>query len=107
MTLGTAIVASGGSYWIIAIGRLVAGIGAAVLLVVAPKIITSWFYDREIGLAMGIFNISMPLGTILSLNFMGAIAFRFNWQASIWISFCVGTATLSWYYTAAKAAVGK
>jgi MFS family permease len=94
MTLGTAIVASGGSYWIIAIGRLVAGIGAAVLLVVAPKIITSWFYDREIGLAMGIFNISMPLGTILSLNFMGAIAFRFNWQASIWISFCVGTATL-------------
>jgi hypothetical protein len=52
--------------------------------VVAAKIVTTWFYDREIGLAMGIFNISMPLGTILSLNFMGAIAFRFNWQASIW-----------------------
>ena len=94
MTLGTAIVALGGSYWIIVIGRLVAGTGAAVLLVVAPKIVASWFYDREIGLAMGVFNISMPLGTILSLNFIGTIAFRFNWQTSIWISFAVGAATL-------------
>lgn len=94
LTIGTVIVASGGSYWIIAFGRLVAGIGACVLLVVAPKIVASWFYEREIGLAMGIFNISMPLGTILSLNFMGTIAFRFNWQASIWVSFAVGVAAL-------------
>ncbi|MHC4800236.1 MAG: MFS transporter, partial [Planctomycetota bacterium] len=98
ITFGTAIVALNGSYWIIAIGRLVAGIGAAALLVVAPKIITSWFYDREIGLAMGIFNTSMPLGTILALNFMGAIAFRFNWQASIWISFAVGATALCLFW---------
>jgi MFS family permease len=89
MATGTAIVALGSSYWVIAFGRLMAGIGAAVLLVVAPKVITSWFYDREIGLSMGIFNIAMPLGTILSLNFMGVIAYRFNWQASIWTSFAV------------------
>jgi len=94
MTLGTAIVALGGIYWIIALGRMVAGIGAAVLLVVAPKIVTSWFYDREIGLSMGIFNTSMPLGTILSLNFMGIIANHFNWQASIWTSFAVSTVAL-------------
>lgn len=94
MTLGTAIVALGGMYWVIALGRLVAGVGAAVLLVVAPKIVTSWFYDREIGLSMGIFNISMPLGTILSLNFMGIIAQRFSWQASIWTSFAVSTVAL-------------
>jgi len=94
MTLGSAIVALSGSYWFIAFGRLVAGVGAAVLLVVAPKIVTSWFHDREIGLAMGIFNISMPLGTILALNFMGPVALRFNWQASIWVSFAVSAAAL-------------
>jgi cyanate permease len=94
LTLGTAIVALGSIYWVIALGRLVAGIGAAVLLVVAPKIVTSWFYDREIGLSMGIFNISMPLGTILSLNFMGIIALHFSWQASIWTSFAVSTVAL-------------
>ena len=83
-----------GSYEIIAFGRLVAGVGATVSIVVVAKIVTSWFYDREIGLAMGIFNTSMPLGTILSLNFMGAMAFHFSWQASIWVSFAVGAAAL-------------
>ena len=99
MALGTAIVASGNSYWVVACGRLVAGIGAAVLLVVTPKIITSWFFDREIGLSMGIFNIAMPLGTILALNFMGVIAYRFSWQTSIWISFVVGVVALCLFLT--------
>ncbi len=94
MTLGSAIVALSDSYASVALGRLVAGVGAAVLLVVAPKIVTSWFYDREIGLAMGVFNISMPLGTILALNFMGPVALRFNWHASIWVSFAVSVAAL-------------
>jgi len=94
MALGTAIVALGGGYWVIALGRFVAGVGAAVLVVVAPKIITAWFFDREIGLSMGIFNIAMPLGTILALNFMGVIAYRFSWQASIWISFAVSIVAL-------------
>ncbi len=95
MVLGSAIVALADSYWVIATGRLVAGIGATVLIVVTPKIVTSWFYDREIGLSMGIFNTAMPLGTILSLNFMGVIAHRFSWQASIWVGFAVSVAALS------------
>jgi len=94
MAFGTAVVAMNESYWVIGFGRLVAGIGAAVLLVVTPRVVTSWFYDREIGQAMGFFNISMPLGTILSLNFMGVIANRFNWQASIWTSFASTMAAL-------------
>jgi MFS family permease len=94
LTMGTAIVALGNTYWVIALGRLVAGIGSAVLLVVAPKIVTSWFYDRELGLSMGIFNIGMPLGTILALSFMGVIAYRLNWQASIWTSFAVSAVAL-------------
>ena len=89
MVLGTAIVALGGSYWVLGLGRLVAGVGAAVLLVVAPKVITSWFREQEIGLSMGVFNIAVPLGTILSLNFMGVIALQFDWQAPIWASFAI------------------
>ena len=87
MALGTAIVAIGGNYWVLGLGRLVAGIGSAVTLMVGPKVITSWFREQELGLSMGVFNMAMPLGTILSLNFMGVIAFRFGWQAPIGISF--------------------
>lgn len=94
MAVGTAIVALGGSFGIMCLGRIVAGIGAAFLLVVMPKIVTSWFIDKELGLAMGIFNIAMPLGTILSLNFMGVIAVQFNWRFPIWISFAVSIIAL-------------
>jgi len=94
MVFGTAIVALGGSYWVLGLGRLVAGVGAAVLLVVAPKVITSWFRGQEMGLSVGIFNTAMPLGTILSLNFVGVIAFRFGWQIPIWTSFAIGVVAL-------------
>jgi len=94
MVSGAAIVALGGSYWVLGLGRLVAGVGAAVLLVVTPKVITSWFREQEMGLSMGVFNTAMPLGTILSLNFIGVVAFRFGWQAPIWASFAIGVVAL-------------
>ena len=92
--LGTAIVAIGGNYWVLGLGRLMAGVGAAVSAMVMPKVITSWFRERELGLSMGVFNMAMPLGTILSLNFMGIIAFWFGWQAPIGISFAIGVVGL-------------
>ncbi len=97
MILGTAIVALGSSYWVLGLGRLVAGVGATALLVITPKVITSWFREQEMGLSMGVFNTAMPLGTILSLNFMGIIAFRFGWQAPIWISFIIGVVVLCFF----------
>ena len=94
MAFGTAIVAIGGSYWVLALGRLVAGLGAAVTLMVGPKIVTSWFREKELGLSMGILNTAMPLGTILSLNLMGVIAVRFGWQASVGTSLTVSVVAL-------------
>jgi MFS family permease len=52
-------------------GRFVAGIGGGVLVVICPQIISQRFMGRELGLAMGIFNTAVPLGTILSFNFLG------------------------------------
>ena len=83
MAFGTAVAAMGSGYWVLGLGRLLAGIGSACLVVVGLKSITSWYYGREIGLSMGIFNLSLPLGTILSLNFMGLIAHQFHWRVSI------------------------
>lgn len=99
MVLGTAIVALGGSYWVLGLGRLVAGVGAAVLLVVTPKVITSWFREQEMGLSMGVFNTAVPLGTILSLNFVGVIALQLGWQAPIWASFAICVVALCLFLT--------
>ncbi len=91
-SLGTFGVSFSDSYLRFAFGRFITGVGAAMILVIAPLVVTSWFYDKKIGLAMSIFNISVPLGTILSLNVIGAMATQFGWRISIW---CTFFATLS------------
>jgi len=84
MILGTVIVAMGNSYFVLSLGRLIIGLGSAVLVVALPKIITTWFAGREIGLAMGVYHTAFPLGTILALNFAGILAYGLGWQVPIW-----------------------
>jgi len=60
------------------VGRLCSGIGGAVLVVVAPQIIARTFHGRELGLAMGIFNTAVPIGTIVAFNLLGFFAGRFG-----------------------------
>jgi len=94
MAFGTTVIATGSCYWVLGLGRLLAGIGCACLVVVGLKSITSWFYGREIGLSMGVFNLSLPLGTILSLNFMGLIAHQFHWRVSIMVGLAMSLIAL-------------
>ena len=64
--------------WFLFTGRLCSGIGGAVLVVVSPQIIARSFQGRELGLAMGIFNTAVPLGTIMAFNLLGFLAGRFG-----------------------------
>ena len=52
-------------------GRFLAGVGGGILIVVCPQIIAHRFMGKELGLAMGIFNTAVPMGTILSFNVLG------------------------------------
>jgi MFS family permease len=86
---GTAIFALGNSFAVLALGRVVSGIGAMTLLVLSPQLLAQWFARREMGIAMGVFNTAMPLGTILSLNFLSMLGENLGWRASSWLSVAV------------------
>ncbi|MFZ3063113.1 MAG: MFS transporter, partial [Actinomycetota bacterium] len=83
MILGVVLVASGKSFAILGLGRIVSGVGALTLSIVAARLISSWFAGRELGLAMGIFNTAVPLATIVSLNVFGILGKGFGWQIPI------------------------
>ena len=72
--------------WFLYTGRLCSGIGGAVLVVVAPQIIARTFHGRELGLAMGIFNTAVPIGTILAFNLLGFFAGRFGISVVIMVT---------------------
>jgi predicted MFS family arabinose efflux permease len=89
MIAGTAIFASGNSLPVLVLGRMVAGAGALTMLVLAPQLLAQWFAGREMGIAMGVVNTALPLGTILSLNFLSVLGQNLGWRASTWISAAV------------------
>ena len=83
---GAAIFASGSSLPMLALGRVVSGVGAITIFVLAPQLLSQWFAGRETGIAMGVFHTGVPLGTILALNFLALLGERLGWQASVWLS---------------------
>lgn len=69
-----------GSFPLLVLYRLVAGIGATVLVVLAPLLITMFFDQKNIGKAMGIYNIAVPLGTVLAVNLFGSLGQLLGWK---------------------------
>jgi MFS family permease len=95
--IGTVIVALSNSYLILLLGRLILGIAAVLIVVAMPKLITTWFAGHEIGLAMGIYHTTFPLGNILVLNFAGVLAYNMGWQAPIWVCAALSAVVLLLY----------
>jgi MFS family permease len=79
---GQVLFAAGHTMTILGAARVVSGIGAMTLMVLLPQVLSQWFVGAEIGLAMGIFNTAMPLGTILSLNVLSVMAAASGWRLS-------------------------
>ncbi|MGA2613990.1 MAG: MFS transporter [Spirochaetia bacterium] len=79
---GQALFTTGHTMVILGAARIVSGVGAMTLMVLLPQILSQRFAGAEIGLAMGIFNTAIPLGTILSLNVLSVIDSTSGWRLS-------------------------
>lgn len=82
--LGSALVATSGSFVALASGRVIAGMGSIMIVVISAQGIARWFAGREMGVAMGIFNTATPVGLIASLNVISVMASRWGWRSGIW-----------------------
>jgi len=99
--IGISMLALSQAFETMLVGRLISGSGAAMLFVVAPMSISEWFKGREIGFAMGLFNIAGPVGVIFSFNIFGMVVEQYSWRVVIWLSaiaaFIMLLATLIWF----------
>jgi MFS family permease len=68
------------------LGRTIAGIGSAALFVLAPQIVAQWFAKKELGLAIGILNTSIPVAAIVTLNLFSLISDQAGWRTCIYPS---------------------
>jgi len=68
---------------ILGLGRMIAGIGGLTLSVFLPKLLSQWFKERELGLAMGIFNTGVPLGSVICFGLFGKMGSLWGWRMPI------------------------
>jgi MFS family permease len=84
--LGTLLTAVATSFGFLQVGRVILGIGGAFLSAAAPPIIFQWFNGRQLGLAMGILALNMPVATVISFNLLGRVELAYGWRSSFWIA---------------------
>ncbi|WP_160331149.1 MFS transporter, partial [Bradyrhizobium macuxiense] len=61
--------------------RMIGGIGATIIILVATKMTTDWFDGREIVLAMSLLQMSWPFGAMVALPLQSWLLQGFGWPA--------------------------
>jgi predicted MFS family arabinose efflux permease len=92
---GTLIFATSGSFSCACLGRVVAGIGATTISIVAAQTLSRWFRGREIGTAMGIYNTAMPVSTIICFTTFGGLGESLGWRMPILLTMMIGVSVLT------------
>jgi predicted MFS family arabinose efflux permease len=82
------------SYSLLQFSRLVLGIGGALVFVSSPVLIFQWFERSELGIAMGIFGLNMPLATVISFNVLSTVALMSSWRNMILLATTVNASIL-------------
>ncbi len=76
------------------LGRVIAGIGAVTISIIAAQMLSQWFRGRQIGMAMGIYNTAMPVGTIICFTTFGRLGESLGWRMPIFITALIGVVGL-------------
>ena len=91
MAIGALIMGMAGSSDALFIGRLVTGVGGTLFNLILTKMVSEWFFEREIVLALSIMLMAWPAGIALGLLTQGPIAASYGWA---WVMFATGIAAL-------------
>jgi len=84
------------TFFVLAISRIIEGIGAGLIGVIAPATLAQWFPPRQLGTAMGIWATWAPVGSIVMYNIAPALNSHFGWRSIWWfgVGYTILTALL-------------
>lgn len=80
MIVGLVAFSMAGSFPTLLTYRLITGIGATALVVLAPLLVTIFFDKTNMGVAMGIFNTAVPFGTVIAASLFGILGEKIYWR---------------------------
>ena len=60
--------------------RAMGGIGGAIFSVILTKMVTDWFFEKEIATALGIMLTAWPIGIVLGLHTQASLGEMYGWN---------------------------
>jgi MFS family permease len=86
MILGGAVSGAAISYATVSLGRVISGVGAAILVVLMNKMIIDWFAEKQLFIGMSIYIIGWPVGIAAAQATQGQIAQAYGWSAVFYLT---------------------
>ena len=100
--VGSVIGALSGNAILLMASRIIEGMGAGIIAVIAPALISMWFPESKRGLPMGIWTSFMPTGQSIMFLVGGGIAASFGWQGVWWFPVVLSLAVGVLYFFKVK-----
>jgi len=91
MVIGAGVMGSASDATTLYAGRLITGVGGTIFNVILTKMVTEWFFEKEIVLALGIMLAAWPCGLALGLMIHGPVASAYGWS---WVMYVTALAAL-------------
>ena len=94
VVLGSLITATASSFLIVLAGRLILGIGGTFAITATSVIIAQWFPRKDLGKAMGIFAVNMPLSVIVAFPTASILGLTYGWRFPFYVGLVIGVAAV-------------
>ena len=94
MTVGAYLMGSATDATELYAGRLVTGVGGTIFNVILTKMVTEWFIDKEIVLALAIMLTAWPIGIALGLLIHDPVASAYGWNSVMYVTAVAALAAL-------------
>jgi MFS family permease len=99
---GSLVSATANSFTILLVGRMVLGIGGASIFTTTPAIIAQWFAEKNLGKAMGIFGVNMPLATVIAFPSASLLMNTYGWRLPFYVGFAVAVSATAIFVAVVK-----
>ena len=86
VTIGNLLTALANGFAMALVGRFIVGVGGAFLVVGSPIFITQWFEHRDMGKAMGMYGMNMPVSIILAFPIAAALSQAGGWRYPFYVT---------------------
>lgn len=96
LAIGGAVASLADGFGVLAVGRLLCGVGFVVTSIYFTKMIVDWFVGRELATAMAILVMSWPFGIALGQIVHGQLAVLHGWPAPFMVAavYCLAASLL-------------